>query len=116
MTDVVGPGIEVVLEDSTAANTTGNEADYLIHDSDILSVVNELRDAIGEHAVIISLGDDGSRILAASSKKSRFALATELKKFGFVSMEIPKDFKVITSFIDFVITNNLPCLGNCLYP
>lgn len=59
------------------------------------SKVNELRDAIGEHAVIISLGDDGSRILAASSKKSRFALSTELKKFGFVSMEIPKDFKGI---------------------
>lgn len=42
MTDVVGPGIEVVLEDSTAANISGDEADYLIHDSDILSVVNEL--------------------------------------------------------------------------
>ena len=38
MTDVVGPGIEVVLEDSTAANISGDEADYLIHDSDILSV------------------------------------------------------------------------------
>ena len=48
MTDVVGPGIEGVLEDSTAANISGDEADYLIHDSDILSVVNELRDAGAE--------------------------------------------------------------------
>ena len=61
MTDVVGPGIEVVLEDSTAANISGDEADYLIHDSDILSVVNELRDAGAE-----ALSLNGNRILATS--------------------------------------------------
>ena len=61
MTDVVGPGIEVVLEDSTAANTSGDEADYLIHDSDILSVVNELRDAWAE-----AFSLNGTRIIATS--------------------------------------------------
>ena len=61
MTDLVGPGIEVVLNDSTAVNTTGNEANYLIHDSDILSVVNELRDAGAE-----ALSLNGHRILATT--------------------------------------------------
>lgn len=54
-----------------------------------------LRDAVGSHGVIIPLGEDSSRILAASSKKGRFALDTELKNYGFVNMEIPQDFKGI---------------------
>ncbi len=54
-----------------------------------------LKDAVGERAVVIPLGNDNSRILAASSKKGRFALDTELKKFNFVNMEIPQDFKGI---------------------
>lgn len=48
LTDVEGPGVTVVLEDSTQANVTGDEADYLIHDNDILSVINELRSAGAE--------------------------------------------------------------------
>ncbi len=32
---------EVVLEEEKGANISGDEADYLIHDSDILSVVND---------------------------------------------------------------------------
>ena len=43
LTDVEGPGVTVILEDSASANLTGDEADYLIHDSDLLSVINELR-------------------------------------------------------------------------
>ena len=66
MTDVIGPGIEVVLNDSPAANTSGNEADYLIHDSDILSVINELRDAGAE-----ALSLNGNRILATTEIRSR---------------------------------------------
>ncbi|ERF60974.1 V-type ATPase 116kDa subunit domain protein [Treponema socranskii subsp. socranskii VPI DR56BR1116 = ATCC 35536] len=54
-----------------------------------------LKDAVGERAVVIPLGNDNSRILAASSKKGRFVLDTELKKFNFVNMEIPQDFKGI---------------------
>ena len=71
MTDVVGPGIEVVLEDSTAANTSGDEADYLIHDSDILSVVNELRDAGAE-----ALSLNGNRILATSEIRCSGSVVT----------------------------------------
>ena len=55
-------------------------------------VVDELRFALGDRALIVPLGDDSSRILAAASKKGRFALDTELKRFGFVPLEIPKDF------------------------
>lgn len=57
------------------------------------SVLDELIFNIGERAVIIPLGEDKSRIMAATSKKGRFALDTELKKFGFVPLEIAKDFK-----------------------
>ena len=71
MTDVVGPGIEVVLEDSTAANISGDEADYLIHDSDILSVVNELRDAGAE-----ALSLNGNRILATSEIRCSGSVVT----------------------------------------
>lgn len=54
-----------------------------------------LKDSVGKHAVIIPLGDDSSRIMAVSSKKSRFMLDTELKNYGFVNMEIPEDFNGI---------------------
>lgn len=59
--DAEGPGVEVVMSDSTVQNATGREADYIIHDSDILSVVNELRDA-GAEAISIN----GQRLLATS--------------------------------------------------
>ena len=48
LTDVEGPGVTIILEDSSQANVTGNEADYLIHDNDLLSVINELRSAGAE--------------------------------------------------------------------
>jgi V/A-type H+-transporting ATPase subunit I len=53
----------------------------------------ELVFSVGERAVIVPLGEDRSRILAAASKKGRFALDSELKRFGFVPLDIPKDFK-----------------------
>ena len=58
-------------------------------------VFDELKAAVGDRAVVIALGDDHRQILAASSKKGRFALDSELKRFGFVPIEIPKDFKGI---------------------
>lgn len=61
LTDVEGPGVTVVMQDSTAANTTGDEADYLIHDNDLLSVINELRDA-GAEAISLN----GERLLSTS--------------------------------------------------
>ena len=60
-TDVEGPGVTVVLEDSGSVNVTGDEADYLIHDNDLLSVVNELRSA-GAEAISLN----GERLLAGS--------------------------------------------------
>lgn len=54
-----------------------------------------LKAAVGNTCVIIGLGTDESRIMAATSKKGRFALDTELKKFGFSELKLPKDFKGI---------------------
>ena len=59
------------------------------------SVLDELKFALGSRAIIVPLGEDKTRILAASSKKGRFALDTELNRHGFVPLEIPKDFKGI---------------------
>lgn len=61
LTDVEGPGVCVILSDSQAENTTGDEADYLIHDSDLLSVINELRDA-GAQAISFN----GERVLGTT--------------------------------------------------
>jgi len=44
-------------------------------------------------ALIIPINEDGSKIVAAASKKARFALDSELKKVDFVQMEVPKNFK-----------------------
>jgi V/A-type H+-transporting ATPase subunit I len=59
------------------------------------SKIDILREKIGSRGIIVQLGDDRSRILAASSKKARFILDGELKDAGFVEVEIPKDFKGI---------------------
>lgn len=71
LTDVEGPGVTVVLEDSTQANVTGDEADYLIHDNDLLSVINELRSA-GAEAISLN----GERILATSEVRCTGAVVT----------------------------------------
>lgn len=52
-----------------------------------------LKDSVLNNAVVVPLGDDNTRVLVASSKKGRFALDTELKRWGFVQLEIPKDFQ-----------------------
>ncbi len=61
LTEVVGPGVMVAMRDSTAVNITGDEHNYLIHDSDLLAVINDLRDAGAE---AISLNNE--RLLATS--------------------------------------------------
>lgn len=61
LTEVEGPGVMVVMRDSTAVNTTGDEQDYLIHDNDLLSVINDLRDA-GAEAISLN----GERLLSTS--------------------------------------------------
>ncbi len=57
------------------------------------AILDELIFNIGGRAVIVPLGEDKSKIMAASSKKGRFALDSELKRYGFVPLEIAKDFK-----------------------
>ena len=70
-TDVEGPGVAVILEDSSQSNVTGDEADYLIHDNDLLSVVNELRSA-GAEAISLN----GERLLANSEIRCTGAVVT----------------------------------------
>jgi len=53
-----------------------------------------LRENLGDRAVIIPLNDE-NKFLAASSKKGRFALETQLKKFSFEPIDIPENFRGI---------------------
>ena len=66
----------------------------------------ELRQNLADHALIISLdpedspsgggkGPGGGRILAAASRKGRFALDSELRKMEFVPIDIPENYKGI---------------------
>jgi len=55
--------------------------------------IQTLKENLGERAVIIPLGGDGNRILAASSKKGRFALDTQLKKVSFEPITIPENYR-----------------------
>ena len=57
----------------------------------------ELRQNLSGRAVIIPLGEGGERVLAAASRKGRFALDSELKKMDFAPIAIPKEFKGIPS-------------------
>ncbi len=59
------------------------------------NVVDELIFNLANRAVIIPLGSDKTRIVAASSKKGRFALDAELRRYGFIPLEIPENFKGI---------------------
>ncbi len=65
ITDVTGPGLEITMEDSKITVDTDpgvlSEEVYIIHDSDILMVINELRDA-GAEAISLN----GERLLATS--------------------------------------------------
>jgi len=68
------------------------------------AVFDELKFAVGSRAVLVQLGDDKSRIMAACPKKARFGLDAELKKYGFVALDVPKDFKGVPD--DVLITLN----------
>ena len=62
LTDVYGPGITVTLEDANATNVVGPVEYYVIHDSDVRAVVNELL-AAGAEAVSIN----GERVVATTA-------------------------------------------------
>lgn len=57
------------------------------------AVLGTLTAAIGERGVVVHLGTDKSRIMVACSKKARFFVDSELKKAGFVELQVPTDFK-----------------------
>ena len=65
MTDLEGPGIEIILNDRKRDSILTKDPKllsyYIVHDSDLLNVVNELR-AAGAEAIAIN----GVRILATS--------------------------------------------------
>jgi V/A-type H+-transporting ATPase subunit I len=57
-----------------------------------------IRESLAGRAIVIPLGDarnggQGDRVLAAASRKGRFALDSELKKFSFVPITIPEGFQ-----------------------
>jgi V/A-type H+-transporting ATPase subunit I len=52
----------------------------------------ELKESLTDRAVLIPLGE-GDRVLAAASRKGRFALDSELKKHAFVPIAIPEGYK-----------------------
>jgi len=58
--------------------------------------MHELRETLGDRAVIIPL-ESGNRVLAASSRKGRFTLDSQLKKVSFEPIAIPEDYKGIPS-------------------
>ena len=63
MTEVTGPGVIVTLSDSKKdASTVLNASDLVVHDADVLSVINELKNAVAE---AISINDQ--RIVPTSS-------------------------------------------------
>jgi len=65
LTDLEGPGVEVILNDRKKDTILPSEAysisDFIVHDIDLLEVVNELK-AAGAEAIAIN----GTRILATS--------------------------------------------------
>ncbi|MFI3227267.1 MAG: DUF881 domain-containing protein [Clostridia bacterium] len=62
LTDVQGPGVTVTMKDSETVNVSGlDENNFIIHDEDILRVINVLRDS-GAEAISLN----GERIIATS--------------------------------------------------
>ncbi|MDR1107603.1 MAG: V-type ATP synthase subunit I [Spirochaetaceae bacterium] len=58
---------------------------------------SELRENLSDRAVVIPLGpgtsgNGGDRVLAAASRKGRFALDSELKKMSFIPIVIPEGY------------------------
>ena len=57
-------------------------------------IQGETKERIGDRAVLIPLGEEGSgRVLAVSSRKGRFALDSELKKSSFEPIAVPEGFR-----------------------
>ncbi len=65
LTDIQGPGVEIILNDRKKDNIMPGEmysiTDFIVHDSDLLEVINELKAAGAE-----AIGINGVRILGNS--------------------------------------------------
>lgn len=67
---------------------------------------DDLKNEIGQKAVVVALGEDKSRVLIASSKRQVFITEAELRKFNFVETILPDDYKGIPeSAIDGIKAN-----------
>lgn len=55
-----------------------------------------LQETLGARAIIVPLDEKG-RIVAASSRKGRFALETELERAGFVKLDLPTGSQPVSS-------------------
>jgi len=67
---------------------------------------SELREKLGDRAVILPLSD-GNRVIAASSRKGRFTLDSQLKKVSFEPISFPQEFKGIPSeFVSAIKSKN----------
>ncbi len=54
---------------------------------------DNMKETLGFRAVVVALGDDKSHVLVAATKKNSAEVDLELKKLGFVTLEIPEDFE-----------------------
>lgn len=87
LTDVSGKGVIITLNDAEKPENPDSVMDYIIHDSDILNVVNQLRLA-GAQAISIN----NERIIATSEQvcagptikvnNNRYAVPYEIKAVG----------------------------------
>jgi uncharacterized protein YlxW (UPF0749 family) len=72
LSEVSGPGLRITLADSAAETASGgSETVYLIHDSDLLMVINELRGAGAE-----ALALNGQRLVATSEVRCAGAVVS----------------------------------------
>ena len=67
----------------------------------------ELRENLADRAVIIPLDATGDRVMAAASRKGRFALDSELKRANFVPISIPEGYKGVPAELLSGLTDRL---------
>lgn len=69
--------------------------------------VENLKEKLGNNAVIAPLGNEGDLYFVASSKKWRFMIESEAKKSGFVPVSLSKEFKGISKELIEKLKNEL---------
>ncbi|MDR1374733.1 MAG: V-type ATP synthase subunit I, partial [Treponema sp.] len=73
----------------------------------------DIQETLADRAVLVPLGD-GDRMLAAASRKGRFALDSELKKQGFVPITIPEGYKGVPAELLSGLENRLKGAADAL--